>query len=208
MRGIIPAILSAVLICAARPGLAQDKLGRPPHPFGFEMGMTKAQVIAVVGKDAVKDEEGDAMVLSTAPTPYSDIDEYILMLSPKQGLLKVVGFTKKIETDQEGDQLKDEFNKIVAAVTNKYGTPQMLDFIRNQDESGAEYWMMSLNDKERTLEANWNYGDHGHGGDTQTGVYVEAQAPGINSGQVVIGYEFPGWNSYVKSRSKKQNSVF
>lgn len=207
MKILLAVVLAGMTVCPARLGLAQDNLSVPPEPFGFKMGMTQNQVIALVGKDAIKEEKEGVLTLSTAPKPYPDFTEYLLVFSPKQGLLKVGAVTKEMNSDDEGDQLRDEFNKIVAAVANKYGKPQMTDFIRNQDEADQKFWMMSLLDKERTLEADWNY-KKSRGGNTETGISVEVNPISISSGLIFIGYEFPGWNAYVDSKQTKQDNAF
>jgi hypothetical protein len=62
-------------------------------PFGFEHGMTREQVVTLVGRDAVKHFKGDLddiVTLVTAPKPHPDFEEYMLMISPERGLVKIL----------------------------------------------------------------------------------------------------------------------
>jgi hypothetical protein len=199
------------LLCAGSLGQAQDHAIGNPEPFGFKMGMSKNQVIALVGKSAIQDQDNDSLTLTTAPKPYPDCDGYVVFFSPEKGLLKVVATTSTIKVNDEGDQLKDEFSKLSGILRAKYGDPgHTFDFIRNNDEADEKYWMMSLLDKERFLAMDWNYGTgEGKDGDTiGTGIYIKAVALSLNTGYVTIGYEFPGWNAYVDSKKAQANSSF
>ncbi len=204
MKSALAVLIGVSIVCAAGAALAQAELKQAPEPFGLKAGMTESQVLALVGEEAVEKETSDALALSTAPKPCNDCEIYILIFSPEQGLVKVAAFTRSIKVDDEGDELRHEFDKIEAAVADKNGTPEMIDFARN--EADSEYWMMSLYKKERTLEANWNYGEGGRGGkggSTETGIYLQAVASAPNEGHVVVVYEFPGWKTYANSLQAK-----
>jgi hypothetical protein len=60
-----------------------------PEPFGFRRGMTKAEVIAAVGAKAVVKDEGDTLILSTAPKPHPDFNAYSVVISPTTGVAYV-----------------------------------------------------------------------------------------------------------------------
>ena len=72
-------------------------------PFGFEYGMTKTQVIKLVGKDAVKADLGDMLELKTAPKPHGLFELYHIIFSPERGLIKIFASSRTISTSQYGD---------------------------------------------------------------------------------------------------------
>jgi hypothetical protein len=192
------------------PSLAQTQI--QPKPFGFEMGMTREQIIKLVGQNAVQKDQDDALALTTAPTPHPDFDAYIVYISPAHGVLKVVATSTTISVNDEGDQLTTEFNRVLASLISKYGPPsRKFDYVNGDDTNKeSQFWMMTLLQGERTLEASWNYtqDEPVGGGSTLTGISLQAKALGLNKGYVVVAYEFPGWNAYVDSRKAKQDSVF
>ena len=176
-------------------------------PFGFEKGMTKAQIIALVGEKGVKTQGEDFIELSTAPKPHALIDTYILRISPDKGLLKVIAVSKQIETTIYGDELRSKFKEVAEAMGGTYGpSTHSLDFVR----SGSiwhepEDWMMALNKKERTLETYWQFKPAREG---LTVADVEALALTRNIGFLKLTYEFDGWEEYADLVNKKKNSVF
>ena len=68
--------------------------GTPSGPFGFEYGMTREQIIKLIGKQAVKETKGDTMDVTTAPKPHPAFERYILIVSPDKGLLAVSALGK------------------------------------------------------------------------------------------------------------------
>ena len=197
---------TVVLLVVALSSLAQNQV--PPKPFGFELGMTKAQLITAIGQKAITEEKDDVLVLSTAPNPHSSFDSYMVLISPDKGLLKVVAEGLTISVNDEGDQLKDEFEKIYDGLISKYGKGKRYDFVEGGEANReAEFWMVTLLHGERTLRVDWNYDDK-TGGNTQTGIALEANALSINKGYISVTYEFPGWNAYAEARKAKQDSVF
>ena len=100
-----------------------------PGPFGFEKGMTKEQIIVLVGKDAVDEKKstGNVLVLNTAPKANPDFDSYTLTISPKKGLYSIEASGKPIFIGDEGGSLRRLYNLTVAAIANKYGAPYIDD---------------------------------------------------------------------------------
>ena len=57
------------------------------EPFGFEYGMTKDEITALIGRHSlVKVINGNVYEFSTAPRPYKAFELYLLMISPQKGL--------------------------------------------------------------------------------------------------------------------------
>jgi len=178
-------------------------------PFGFDRGMTRAQVIALVGQDAVDIEHSkdDLLRLKTAPKPHPAFDSYLLIISPEQGLLKVLGSGKTVDVGDDGADLKQAFEVVVDGLTQKYGAPtRTFDFCNGGTGcSDQQYWMMGLLQKNRKLEDFWELqGNPVH----VTIIDLEATALSMNSGYVSLGYEFEGWSQYVDEKKAKQNQSF
>jgi len=97
-------------------------------PFGFQMGMTREQIIKLVGKSAVDQEYSKNDVLAVRRAPVSDpaFEEYELVISPTEGLLQVSALGKTIKTDSFGTELRVAYMRIVTDLTSKYGKAQLI----------------------------------------------------------------------------------
>jgi hypothetical protein len=182
-------------------------------PFGFEKGMTREQVVKLVRDTAVtkvtkgSTEDITILTLNTAPKPHPDIEDYMLLFSSTDGLLKIVASRRTIRTNGFGSALRDAFLELRDAVAGVYGNPKTFDFL----ESGSiwkepEDWMMGLLKQERHLIASWEppptlpsqIAD----------VEVEAVALSTEAGYVAIRYEFNGFAAFMEAQKKKAATVF
>jgi hypothetical protein len=193
------------------PELPSDKPQVPVGgPFGFKRGMTRAQVIALVGRDSVdtKESEADILVVSSAPKAHPAFDKYILFISPTEGLLKIRASGKTIDTDDTGSELRNAFDDIVKGVTQKYGVrTEALDFCNGGVGcSGEDVWMLGLLEKNRTLATYWDFRNNPV--NQITYISVEATALSLNKGWASFNCEFEGWEAYVDSKKAKQNESF
>src|ERR1700675_3671928 len=75
-------------------------------PFGFDYGMTKNQVIALVGADKILKEDGPLLRVAAAPKPDENFEAYLLIISPDQGLLKIIATGKTLDTSEFGTELR------------------------------------------------------------------------------------------------------
>jgi hypothetical protein len=199
---VISKALLAVLVLAGG-GMVQAFGG----PFGFERGMTRAQIIALVGQDSVnvKQSEANILVLTSAPKPQPAFESYILFISPTEGLLKVVANGKTITTGDSGAELRDDFDSIVGGVTQKYGTNTKAFDSCNAGVgcSGEGNWMLALLEKNRALSTYWTRSENQASPITVISVGAVAMSP--NKGYVILFCEFKGWEAYVDARKTKQN---
>jgi hypothetical protein len=170
------------------------------EPFGFKAGMTKQHVIATVGASSVREDDGDLLVLSTAPKPYEDFDKYIVYVSRTKGIAKVAGISKPIETNSFGDQVKKELEEVQTALEKKYGKPtETLDFLQTGSEwKEPQYWMMGLLKKERHLVTVWHT--------TQgTSIMLLALAASPELGSVGVYYEFGTFPTWMREHDEEKN---
>lgn len=187
----------------------QVGLGEGPTqgPFGLQCGMTKAQVMQIVGREAVKENKGDSLILATAPKPHSAFEEYVLIFSPDKGLLKIAAVGKDISTNGFGSEVHDAFTEIRDILSRTYGAGETHDFL----ESGSIWnedrdWMMGLLKKERVLSAYWGVASKlpNH----ITAMALTAIALSTEKGYLRLAYEFEGWDAYVDSKRAKEGEVF
>ena len=174
------------------------------EPFGFKAGMTKAQIIAALGEDAVQKDNGDTLILTKAPKPHPDFPFYIVCVSASKGFAKVRALSNEIQSNSFGGAIKDKFQEIRTALESKYGKPtQVADGVMDGsvwDE--PEDWMMGLANEERLLSAVWK---------PAAGVMLglEAQASSSSEGRVSVQYEFAShFETWAKEHNEKKNDSF
>jgi hypothetical protein len=176
-------------------------------PFGFEYGMTKEQVIAAVGQNAVKKIQSDVLTLTTAPKPHPAFETYQVMISPKLGLVKILAIGNTIGTNRYGNEIQTAFIETQEALVNNYGTPGVsYDFLRSGSIwAEHEDWMMGLAKGERVLATFWtptNSPNH------ITSIELEANALSMEKGYLDLGYEFEGFPEYAQSKKTDAGKVF
>ena len=173
-----------------------------PQPFGFTRGMTKAQILSLLGKDAVVVDRGDNFMVSTAPKPHPDFETYILHVSTSSGLAGVSANSKDISTNVFGESLKNKFFEVEDALEKKYGKPVT---IRDEVADGSlwtepQYWMMGLLKEDRTLEARWNYGN--------ASIALYAIARSQETGYLLLAYELSNFGTWKREHDQKRDASY
>lgn len=199
MKKLIKAVLFFLFVLQASVCLA--------GPFGFDFGMSKQDIIKLVGKGAVIEDKNEVLTLSTAPKPHSAFELYICVISPQKGLLKVIAIGKDIETSSSGSEIKSSFSDLRNALVETYGYPTKdFDFL-DAGSIWSEYqdWMMGLLKHERTLASYWKL-------TVQTDKHItvialEAKATSQDKGYITLGYEFEGFEQYSDELKAKKDKV-
>lgn len=95
--------------------------------------------------------------IPTPPLANSSFSEYIALLSPKEGVCKVIAIAPLITNDAYGVVIKNRFSDLSAALKDKYGKPTSeSDYLRTGSIwSDPRYWMTALSKKERVLATYW-----------------------------------------------------
>ncbi|MGE5570922.1 MAG: hypothetical protein ACM3S5_17955 [Rhodospirillales bacterium] len=177
-------------------------------PFGFRPGMTRDEVIRLVGTGVVeKTEDPDDLLLKTAPRPHSSFENYLLTFSRDRGLVWLKAIGRNIRTSSYGNELQVEFRAVREAISGNYGEAKTYDFLR----AGSIWdeprdWMMGLLRKERILTAYWL--DRSRLSNHVQGIRLEAKALSTGQGYLVLTYEFEGWNEYIATKKAEESSVF
>ena len=174
-------------------------------PFGLEPGMLREQVLKIVGLSAVKKDTGSVLILDSAPKPHPDFNSYVLLFSPTKGLIKIMAYSKDISTNSFGDAIRSKFAELDSALKKRYGEGTDMDFL--QDGSlwtDPQYWMIGLLKQERHLTTYWNF----QASSKLKLLSLEAQASNTETGQIVLSYEFEGFQEWIDSQKKRNADVF
>jgi hypothetical protein len=110
----------------------------PAGPFGLERGMSKQQVISIIGQSSVLSEDpayGEIRT-RTVPKPHSYFEIYDLYFSPTIGLVRIDAVGKDIQSSGGGAAVKDQFDALHAALTETYGPGE--DMANNPPDAGTE----------------------------------------------------------------------
>jgi hypothetical protein len=174
-------------------------------PFGFEAGMTKAQIAAQVG--SLKDNGDNFYTTKTAPKPSKEIESYTLQISPKYGLVGIVAATATEQSNDEGTQLKQKFENLQRILMANYGEPEETNngLVDPDATTAPRFWMMELKDKNRRLESKWRFTSRQ---DKLVAITVTCMAADIQDGYVLVLYIFEDGEKTVKEEKEKDSSVF
>jgi hypothetical protein len=194
---------------AAQPANVPAAVSKPsqisrPTPFGFKPGMTREQIVAAVGTSHVLLDRGTALSLNTAPTPNSNFERYVVLVSTSVAGLGKVEAIVTVPANRSGEQVIEKYSGIKAALTEKYGKPER-DF--NFVHAGALFsepseFMMSLLKGERSLASSWHLDDG-------TLIFLRAEGADSQSASVKLGYEFhPEFDAYEKEKGKEEQSTY
>jgi len=183
-------------------------------PFGFDYGMTKDQVITMVGKDNVLKNEGFLLRVSSAPKPDDKFETYILLISPEKGLLKIIATGKTIGTSEFGTELRVFFGAMRDSLAKKYGPPaQSFDFLQPDSHlDSPSAFTESLRKRQRMLACNWDVNAEqrksvGPEADHLIGVILETRGLRRNAGWLEVTYELDGFSQFNEEMTKKTAQV-
>ena len=183
-------------------------------PFGFEYGMTKAQVLAIVGQQNVLKDQDFLLRVASAPKPDDRFEAYLLLISPDKGLLKIIATGKTIDTSEFGSELRVYFGAMRDSVSKQYGPPSnSYDFLQPDsklDAPGA--FTESLRLKQRVLACNWDVDGAkrktaGPEADHIIGVVLEAKGLRRHAGWLELSYEFEGFSQFYEEMSNKTAQI-
>lgn len=187
-----PALLASIITTNAIAG-----------PLGLDMGMSYEDLLKSVKLKQVK-----PFLYSTASLPkgHSDFNDYRLLITPKHGLCKVIAWSKPIPTNVYGDGLRDKFEKLESAVSQKYGSGKKYDFLRSGSIwNESRDWMMGLQKDERTLTAYWT-NDMSELPDNINAIALTAHALHTEVGLIELGYEFKNSSECIDWMKSQENS--
>jgi hypothetical protein len=199
------AVALALLAVVCVPGFA--------GPFGFERGMTKDQIVALVGQNAIEKESKDFggmqinLWVTTAPAPQKEFRKYLLTLSPTAGLLKIVALGQMLDTSSNPQLLLEHYNDQKSLLTQAYGKPTAdLDYLKpGSPLREPSDFMAGLLNKDRHLQAFWVNDKASTFKDHVTGVQLQPFAYSATNGVVDQVYEFEGFDTFRDSLDTARN---
>ncbi|MDR5865143.1 hypothetical protein QC758_19510 [Halomonas campisalis] len=120
-------------------------------PFGLEQGMKKEEI------GGLEATENPLMYRATeVPVPSQHFERYSVMVGEEAGLCAVRAVTGPIETNRYGHELKNYFENLKGALTDRYGEGVSYDFLMPGsiwDESRD--FMMGMVRGDRKLTSFW-----------------------------------------------------
>jgi hypothetical protein len=120
-------------------------------PFGFERGMTLAQI-----GEAKKIGPGMYQV-TEVPKPHSAFESYVVQIGPTTGLCWIKGIGTTVQTGAYGTQLQAGFHEMKEKLAAIYGVARVNDTLNDGSIwNEPRDWMMGLVKKERRLAAIWS----------------------------------------------------
>jgi len=160
--------------------------------FGLKMGTS----LDVLKKQmTLKDVGNYGYSTSSPPKGHPSFQRYWMAITPKHGLCRVCGFSKKISTNAYGTELKRKFEELEAALTSKDGTAEKDDFLKSGSIWDKQCdWMMGLLKNERTLTVYWASGNPVKFPDNIYFIQLVTRALTIEEGYVAVMYSFNNWN--------------
>lgn len=194
------------LLTIALPGLCFA------GPFGFDYGMTKEQIIKIVGKNAVIKDQGFILRVLKAPEADNKFEAYTLLISPEKGLLKIIAAGQTIDSSAYGMEIQVGFKTLRDAVVERYGAPTKdYNFVQPDSQlQSPSTWTAALQKKQRVLASTWDLTAQKHLPKSVKDEHLSAiilETMGLkdkdNEGWVQLSYEFEGFEEFYKSVNKQ-----
>ena len=124
-------------------------------PFGLEMGMTLEEVQQACGGRA-PEYISDIRYQIEPVKKHPSFSTYIAWIDPINGLCFIRANSEEIDSNNTGDQVKNEFYKVEAALSKLYGKGRLTnELTRDCVFTDEGYWFYTLRSGERKLEAQW-----------------------------------------------------
>lgn len=170
-------------------------------PFGTEMGQTPEQF---TGLTEIQFKGPRAKVHSlyrteTLPKMNPIFERYILLFG-KDGLARVLAFSKPYINDGFGKQLQENFNTLKTQLTKKYGKPEEFDFLKNGSLWTKDRdFVMGIHKNERFLAAYWENDLP----DNLARIALETNAASPTSSDLVLIYEYKNFKDMVEEVEKQ-----
>lgn len=200
-------VLAAALVAAA-PASAQSQAALPPAtPFGLRMGMTLAQL----GRFHPQARRTPGVyIIDGAPAGQPEFVDYMVVVTPGQGLCKVVATGQPVRTSGSGEEVRARFDQLERVLAGKYGDGNQIDDLKSDSPYTSDRdWMESLLQHDRTYRTTWSLRD----GDPLPSnlQYVELDAhAGTTSatGFVDLTYEFTNFSQCRSELAAQRGNAF
>lgn len=147
----VMAVLKATLAASA-PAHAEG------GAFGFEFGQA-------LPADAVPVQTITGGFLVKAPNPYPEFEQYAVRYSDRTGVCEIFGFGRGYANDDWGFEIKSAYEKLIGALSKKYGDFIRSEFILPDSTFDKENeFAISIHMNERFHKATWSFKSPPEGG--------------------------------------------
>ena len=161
--------------------------------FGLEMGES-IKSVRRKGVFLQKMELPEQYYAKRLPEGNPDFEGYILEITPKAGLCKIVGIKKPFPSNSSGVQIISMFNLFEKELSKKYGDSKIYNAILPDSKYLApKDFIKSLNVQDRVLSASWVKENNQLGKDMDN-IMLRAVAPDVKTASLFFIYSFNNWN--------------
>jgi hypothetical protein len=175
-------------------------------PFGLAVGMNEQALRAATSK--LTRIRGAYFTSESVPKPHSAFESYGFILTEKQGLCKISATGVDIEINAFGTQVKEQFETLLSALSEKYGKYERYDMLRAGsiwNEPGD--WAMGLAKEERVLAASWTFSPT-RTIDSIQAIALQAKALSSSKAYLSLMYDFDTTAECIKDAKRSENAVF
>lgn len=192
---------------AVAAAIALASLSANAGPFGFQKGMTKEQVINMLGRDMIREVLPDAgggsiIIFNTAPAPAKEFTSYSVVIGKDDGVLKVIAATSPITSEAAAPDLYKKYVDLKASLAKDYGTPSATNEPEPVDGITKE-----LQDRSQILSSYWTANESASFNGDVTSVMLKAVAISPDSAILVESYELTGFKDYLKQETPGKNGA-
>ncbi len=175
-------------------------------PFGLRMGMSLAE-LSQRGNPTPLAEVPFSYTMTSVPVPHPAFESYSVTVTQGDGLCKVMGIGKTLDTNSFGTEIQSAFDELEQALARKYGRHKKFDFV----QAGSIWneprdWMSGLRHKERTLSAYWDAEEKSSLPPDLTSIALHARALSGSTGFLIVGYEFTNFTSCQQQLKRRRDS--
>jgi hypothetical protein len=124
-------------------------------PFGFEMGQSASELTARVG--LTKDASSTFGYRASKPiSPHPDFKNYLLLVTPRHGLCRIVATTEPRSDSPDGRGIRQKFVEIQEALKRRYGDPLVAQEVTSSLPSGFDGFISKLIDGKESWWSYWS----------------------------------------------------
>lgn len=168
-------------------------------PFGLEMG-SKIETL-----DVEKNES--KFTFSSVPKPHPIFKTYSGWQVTSTGLCRVIGISDPFENDSYGQNVREAFDKVKAALSEKYGIARNIESLRSDSIwNEPRDWVMSLKQSERTHAADWENAKSSS--EKYSIIQLWVVGTSMDSSLLVLEYRSSDFDECVKEIETGQNDSF
>ncbi|HEU5304411.1 MAG TPA: hypothetical protein VFU40_07185 [Gemmatimonadales bacterium] len=164
-------------------------------PFGLRMGMNAKELRQLLNaKEIDPPQRPLTLRADRLPRHHDAFEGYLLIVSEKAGLCKIVGLGETISVKPEGKELRSAFEDLEQAIERKYGKHLTRDELDAQSKlSDKKQWMQALHGKERRLAAFWDAEERSTLTDDIAAIVLDARTLSETEGYLRLQYAFTNW---------------